>query len=75
MIEVSSNQKLIAGLYSVTRGLGFHGDRQVKKYLSPRPTMNSFKIEPEYAVIIVATKGLWSALSYDQVTDLVLQVN
>lgn len=59
-------------MYSITRGLGFHGDKEVKKYISPKPSVNTFKIERKYVALVIATKGLWSALNYDQVAELVL---
>jgi hypothetical protein len=73
-IETSPGTKKIEGLYSITRGIGFHGDKHVKKFINPTPTVKSFRIESNYICIIVATKGLWSVLSYEKVAYLVQQV-
>jgi hypothetical protein len=64
----------IEGLYSITRGLGFHGDPNVKKYINCSPSIKSYKVESNEICIIIASKGLWKALSYDKVAQLVLQV-
>lgn len=74
MLETSSGQKRIGGLYSITRGLGFHGDKDVKHFIMSKPSVGTFKLETNYMFIIIATKGLWSVLNYDQVSELVLQV-
>ena len=69
------NGKLkIEGLYSITRALGFHGDPNVKRYILASPSLKSYKVEANEICLIIATKGLWKALSYDKVAQLVLQV-
>lgn len=73
-IETSPGIKKIEGLYPITRGIGFHGDKHVKKFITPSPTVKSFKIEPNYVCLIIATKGLWSVLNYEKVAYLVQQV-
>lgn len=67
-------ERKICGLYSITRGLGFHGDKQVKKFISAKPSVSTYKLESHYSALIIATKGLWSVLSYEQVAELVIQV-
>jgi len=59
----------------MTRALGFHGDKSVKNYVHPVPTIRSHKLDPNFICIIVATKGLWNSLTYDKVAEIVLQVN
>jgi serine/threonine protein phosphatase PrpC len=61
-------------MYTITRGLGFHGDKSIKQFILPTPTFKSYKVEPGDVCVIIATKGLWKALSYDKVAQLVLQV-
>ena len=73
-IETSPGNKKIEGLYSITRAVGLHGDPNVKKFISPSPSIKSIKIESNFLCLIIATKGLWSALSYDKVAYLVQQV-
>lgn len=62
-------------MYSITRAFGFHGDKNVKRFIIPTPTVRSYKIESNHVCLIVATKGLWNALGYEKVADLVLQVS
>ncbi len=73
IFEVAGVKKLL-GLYSVSRALGFHGDRNVKSFIKSEPTIESFKVEENFICMIVATKGLWNFLSHEQVTDLVHEV-
>lgn len=70
-----SGVKRLEGLYSITRGFGFHGDKNVKKFISATPSIKSYKIESNYACLIVATKGLWNTLNYKTVSDLVIEVS
>ncbi len=74
-MKLSSGKLTIDGMYSITRGLGFHGDRAVKQFIMPTPTFKSYKVDPTDVCVIIATKGLWKVLSYDKVAQLVLQVN
>jgi len=75
LVQTSSGQSTINGLYTMTRALGFHGDKSVKNYVHPVPTIRSHKLDPNFICIIVATKGLWNSLTYDKVAEIVLQVN
>jgi serine/threonine protein phosphatase PrpC len=74
LLETSTGERKINGLYSITRGLGFHGDKSTKKFISSSPFTRSFKLESNHICLIIATKGLWSALNYEQVSEIVLQV-
>ena len=74
-MQTSSGQNTINGLYTMTRALGFHGDKTVKNYIHPIPTIRSHKLDPNFICIIVATKGLWNSLTYDKVAEIVLQVS
>ncbi|CAF0703188.1 unnamed protein product [Brachionus calyciflorus] len=74
IIESSSGHKTICGLYSITRGLGFHGDNKIKKCILPKPSVRSYKIEENHVALIIATKGLWNFINYEKVADIVLQM-
>lgn len=74
IFETANGVRKLQGLYSITRALGFYGDKNVKGFIKPIPTVESFKIEPNFLCIIIATKGLWNTLNHEKVTDLVLEV-
>ena len=75
MVRLSSGKLTVEGLYSITRGLGFHGDKSVKSFILPSPSFKSYKVEPTDMCLVIGTKGLWKALGYEKVAQLVLQVN
>ncbi len=66
--------KKLEGIYSVTRGLGFHGDKNIKKFISFQPSVRSYKIEENFVALIIATKGLWNFLSYKNAADIIFEV-
>ena len=74
VVETSGIKK-IEGIYNVTRGVGFHGDKNVKKFMNPSPSVKSYKLEPNFICMVIATKGLWKVLSYEKVAEIILQVN
>ncbi|XP_056374394.1 protein phosphatase 2C-like domain-containing protein 1 isoform X2 [Hyla sarda] len=67
--SVSSNEShgLIEGFSKVTRGLGFHGDAQLKKSVIPAPYTISVPIYNTCQFLILASSGLWEVLSPRQV--------
>ncbi|CAF2637547.1 unnamed protein product [Rotaria sp. Silwood2] len=71
-IKISDND-LIAGIHETTRGLGNHGDKDVKKCVINSPYFWTYEIDPSLECIILATEGLWQVLQYDVVADIVTQ--
>lgn len=72
-IKISEND-LIAGIVETTRGLGNHGDKDIRKCVLPLPYVWTYNIDPSLECIIIATEGLWQVLRYDVVVDIVTQV-
>jgi len=72
-IKISENN-LIAGVFETTRGLGNHGDKDIKKSVINLPYFWTYEIDPTLECIIIATEGLWQVLHYDIVVDIVTQV-
>ena len=72
-IKISDND-LIAGILETTRGLGNHGDKDIKKSVINTPYFWTYNIDPTIECIILATEGLWQVLRYDTVVDIVTQV-
>lgn len=56
-----------------TRGLGNHGDKDIKKSVLNTPYFWTYEIDPSLECIIIATEGLWQVLRYDVVVDIVTQ--
>jgi serine/threonine protein phosphatase PrpC len=69
-----SENGLIAGVIEITRGFGNHGDKDIKKCVISSPYSWTYDIDPTLECIILATEGLWQALRYDIVVDIVTQV-
>lgn len=74
VFETANGVRKLQGLYDITRALGFYGDKNIKCFIKATPTVESFKIEPNFLCVIIATKGLWGTLSHEKVADLVLEV-
>ncbi len=72
-VKISENG-LIAGIIETTRGLGNHGDKDIKKSVINSPYFWTYQIDPTLECIIIATEGLWQVLRYDVVVDIVTQV-
>ncbi|CAF1555943.1 unnamed protein product, partial [Adineta ricciae] len=68
-----SNNDLIDGVFETTRGLGNHGDKDLKKCVINTPYYQTYEIDSNFECIIIATEGLWEALSYDVVVEIVTQ--
>ncbi|XP_040289920.1 protein phosphatase 2C-like domain-containing protein 1 [Bufo bufo] len=67
--SVSSNEScgLIEGFSRVTRGLGFHGDPQLKNSVIPAPYTISIPIYNSCQFLILASSGLWDVLNSREV--------
>jgi serine/threonine protein phosphatase PrpC len=72
-IKITEND-LIGGVFETTRGLGNHGDKDLKKCVIHTPYFRTYEIDPTIECIIIATEGLWQTLGYDVVVDIVTQV-
>lgn len=70
-----SENNLINGIIEKTRGLGNHGDKDLKKCLINSPYCWTYPIDANLECIVIATEGLWDVLRYDIVVDIVTQVN
>ncbi|XP_055470761.1 protein phosphatase 2C-like domain-containing protein 1 [Psammomys obesus] len=71
---ISSNEpySFLEGHISTTRGLGFHGNLTLKKFLIPAPQTISVPIDDLCQFLILATNGLWEVLDKKEVTALVI---
>ncbi|KAM4026731.1 protein phosphatase 2C-like domain-containing protein 1 [Anomaloglossus baeobatrachus] len=71
--SVSSNESygLTDGFCIVTRGLGFHGDAQLKKSVIPAPYTVSVPLYNTSQFLILASSGLWEVLSTREVVAMV----
>ncbi|KAH0627329.1 hypothetical protein JD844_002906 [Phrynosoma platyrhinos] len=72
--QISSNEPkgLIEGLIKNTRGLGHHGNPQLKKTVIPVPHTISFPVDDSCQFLILATSGLWEVLDKKEVVLLAL---
>ncbi|XP_041511071.1 protein phosphatase 2C-like domain-containing protein 1 [Microtus oregoni] len=69
---VISSNGLLEGLIKTTRGLGFHGNLTLKKFIIPAPQTISVPLDDLCQFLIVATNGLWEVLDKKEVTALVI---
>lgn len=71
---ISSNEPygLLEGQIKTTRGLGFHGNPKLKKFIIPAPQTISVPIDDLCQFLIVATNGLWEVLDNKEVTALAI---
>ena len=74
--DVSFSQKLpiVNGLVSSTRGLGNHGDPNLKRAVILEPHISVSKISPKDQFIILYTAGIWEVFSDDDVMFLLEDV-
>lgn len=71
---ISSNEPygLLEGQIKTTRGLGFHGNPKLKKFIIPAPQTISVLIDDLCQFLILATNGLWEVLDNKQVIALAI---
>lgn len=71
---ISSNDRfgLLEGQVKTTRGLGFHGNPKLKKFIIPAPQTISVPIDDLCQFLILATNGLWEVLNEKEVTALAI---
>lgn len=72
--RISSNEPhgLLEGQTKITRGLGFHGNPKLKKFIIPVPQTMSVPIDDLCQFLILATNGLWQVLDKKEVTALAI---
>ncbi|XP_004420005.1 PREDICTED: protein phosphatase 2C-like domain-containing protein 1 [Ceratotherium simum simum] len=63
---------LLEGQIKTTRGLGFHGNLKLKKFIIPAPQTISVPIDDLCQFLILATNGLWEVLDKKEVTALAM---
>ncbi|XP_069329390.1 protein phosphatase 2C-like domain-containing protein 1 [Eulemur rufifrons] len=63
---------LLEGQIKTTRGLGFHGNLKLKKFIIPAPQTISVPIDDLCQFLILATNGLWEVLDTKEVTALAM---
>nr|XP_015212921.1 PREDICTED: protein phosphatase 2C-like domain-containing protein 1 isoform X1 [Lepisosteus oculatus] len=71
-ISVNKQHGLVEGLMSATRGLGHHGDLQLKKSVIPVPYSVSLPIDDTFQAMILATSGIWDVLDEDDVAAIAM---
>lgn len=69
---VISSNGLLEGHIKTTRGLGFHGNLTLKKFIIPAPQTISVPLDDLCQFLIIATNGLWEVLDKKEVTALVI---
>nr|XP_002716239.2 protein phosphatase 2C-like domain-containing protein 1 [Oryctolagus cuniculus] len=71
---ISSNEPygLLEGETEITRGLGFHGNFRLKKFVIPAPQTTSVPIDDLCQFLILATNGLWEVLDKKEVIALTI---
>jgi hypothetical protein len=65
----------VNGILETTRGLGNHGDPNLKSCIVTDPFVRSIEIDNTAQLLIVASHGLWEVLSEQDAADLALQVH
>ncbi|XP_075861752.1 protein phosphatase 2C-like domain-containing protein 1 isoform X2 [Microcebus murinus] len=63
---------LLEGQIKITRGLGFHGRLNLKKFIIPAPQTISVPIDDLCQFLILATNGLWEVLDTKEVIALAM---
>ncbi|KAM6177383.1 protein phosphatase 2C-like domain-containing protein 1 [Erethizon dorsatum] len=71
---ITSNEPygLLEGHTKTTRGLGFHGNLKLKKFIIPAPETISVPIDDLCQFLILATSGLWEVLDKEETTALAI---
>lgn len=71
---ISSNEPhgLLEGQIKTTRGLGFHGNPRLKRFIIPAPQTISVPIDILCQFLILATSGLWEVMDTKEVTALAM---
>lgn len=72
--QISSSEPygLLEGHIKTTRGLGFHGNLKLKRFIIPAPETISVPIDDLCQFLILATSGLWEVLDKEEVIALTI---
>ncbi|XP_054847363.1 protein phosphatase 2C-like domain-containing protein 1 [Eublepharis macularius] len=71
-ISPNEPKGLIEGIIRTTRGLGYHGNPQLKKTFIPVPHTISIPVDDSCQFLILASNGLWEVLDKNEVVTLTL---
>ncbi|XP_007935506.2 protein phosphatase 2C-like domain-containing protein 1 [Orycteropus afer afer] len=74
IIDANEPNGLLEGQTKTTRGLGFHGNLKLKKFMIPAPQTISVPIDDLCQFLILATNGLWEVLDKKEVTALAMTI-
>ena len=66
-VSKSERTALVNGLVSSTRGLGNHGDPNLKVSVTHRPVVNCIPLEDSDQFMILASNGVWDVLNEEEV--------
>ncbi|XP_027728270.1 protein phosphatase 2C-like domain-containing protein 1 [Vombatus ursinus] len=74
--KISSNEPngYTEGLVQITRGLGFHGNPNLRKSVIPVPQTISVPIDDTCQFLIVATTGLWDVIDKNEAAAIVMSL-
>ena len=64
----------VNGVLATTRGLGNHGDPELKKCVLVEPHTCSMQIDQYAQFVVMATSGVWEILSDQEVANLLMKV-
>lgn len=64
----------VNGVLATTRGLGNHGDPELKKCVLVEPHTCSMQIDQYAQFVVMATSGVWEILSDQEVANLLMRV-
>ncbi|XP_048366756.1 protein phosphatase 2C-like domain-containing protein 1 [Sphaerodactylus townsendi] len=72
--HISSNEPkgMVEGIIRTTRGLGSHGNPQLKKTFIPVPHTISIPVDDSCQFLILASNGLWEVLDKNEVVTLAI---
>ncbi|KAJ1071021.1 hypothetical protein K5549_015294 [Capra hircus] len=72
VISANVPHGLLQGQTATTRGLGFHGNLKLKRFVIPAPQTISVPIDDLCQFLILGTNGLWGVLDTKEVTALAM---
>ncbi|XP_072507317.1 protein phosphatase 2C-like domain-containing protein 1 isoform X2 [Notamacropus eugenii] len=74
--KISSNEPhgFTEGIVQITRGLGFHGNPNLRKSVIPAPQTISVPIDDTCQFLIVATTGLWDVIDKNEAAAIAMSL-
>ncbi|CAD5122725.1 DgyrCDS11136 [Dimorphilus gyrociliatus] len=73
-LSSSKDQKCVNGVLPTTRGLGNHGDPDLRKFVIRKPSTITVKLDNFSQFVVIASKGVWDVFTPDEVATLLLQI-